>query len=767
LAGGAGGLVLVVFVLLLSGGSQTKGKFEVLISGDGDPSELLRLATLLSERGIPHRLEDGCRKLSVERSRSSEARDLLMEVGRQEDTANSPGGGFFGFPTGFDLSPDAGRQRRLRASEARLAHTIALYPSVNLARVHLTLPGRTRFGRRSEPPSASVLLKLRSRRPLAPSLASSIRTLVSHAVKGLSPEDVMLVDSLGTDYGTLIQNHGKDILHHQVENQFALLREVEERVEAKVLAQLRPLFGQDGVTAAASVAFCSGPEPKGHPVMVRLKTEGSPMSHLCLSGLALSVDRHVVVDERVRSLKRRIGEAVRGALGLSGRSRLPMRLRVVSFRRSEKGNRGLLMEASSKERALPPLASISDALEQEPKEPAPGQGAGGDLGFPLGVFFLMTGAFWVAHEASRKDPISPVVEPADCSLPDVALLREDPGSRRIVAACRSEEEPDFAARILIKVLQDLESSELGAEPAGTFLVALGPRVAPEVLARVHDDVALEALASVARVEADVNLSYLDPGIVTVAWLMAQKALRKDGNPEARRICQEVRGPFTDDATLEEIDCLLEEPLRGPEEQLEPRGRLATQLMEDLSEASDMGIALALCLAPRPLARRTLVECLEAGRTQVALWLSGLEGAFPQVLTVPEEGDEILSDLLDGMRSEVRERLMDQIRQCCPELWGRLVDRRFTIREVEAFSDQDLEALLTRAPSEDLALVLREAPERLRRRCLRVLPPGVRNMVGEGLDAKVPVRLREMGRARERLGTICRDLGLRGVGFASV
>lgn len=303
--------------------------------------------------------------------------------------------------------------------------------------------------------------------------------------------------------------------------------------------------------------------------------------------------------------------------------------------------------------------------------------------------------------------------------------------------------------------------------AGRMLVSLGAQVAPEVLACMPPGNVQDALVGVAGTVPDPHLEYLDPGIEVAAWMATQRALSKEGPREARRVAEQVWDAPCGDETLDEVDRLWDEPV------LERCGREAPpaddgrHLADALAACDGPGVALALCLAPRALSRRALVDLIDRGRTEVALWIACLDTAFPHVLEVPEQGEEILSELLDGLRVEVRERVLQSVREQDPALWQRLYDRGFTLRELESLQDGDLGDLLSRVPAEDVGLALREAPEQLRQRCMRCLPRGVRNQVTQALDRGEPVRLRDLEKSRERLGAVCRDLGLRGGELAAV
>jgi flagellar M-ring protein FliF len=84
---------------------------------------------------------------------------------------------------------------RLRALEGELARTIRSLDSIAAARVHLVIPDRQIFARDNQPPSASVVVKSRSR--LSRGQVSAIQHLVAAAVAGLTPNNVALVDDKG------------------------------------------------------------------------------------------------------------------------------------------------------------------------------------------------------------------------------------------------------------------------------------------------------------------------------------------------------------------------------------------------------------------------------------------------------------------------------------------------------------------------------------------------------------------------------------------
>ena len=84
---------------------------------------------------------------------------------------------------------------RLRALEGELGRTIKSLDSIDSARVHLVIPDRQVFARDNQPPSASVVVKARTK--LSRGQVSAIQHLVAAAVAGLSANSVAIIDERG------------------------------------------------------------------------------------------------------------------------------------------------------------------------------------------------------------------------------------------------------------------------------------------------------------------------------------------------------------------------------------------------------------------------------------------------------------------------------------------------------------------------------------------------------------------------------------------
>jgi flagellar M-ring protein FliF len=135
-----------------------------------------------------------------------------------------------------------------RALEGELEHTIGSLGMVKSARVHLVLPQPSLFSAEEKVAKASVVLKLK-RASMDTEQADSIRSLVAGAVDNLSPDQVTLVDADGR---ANFKPKSKDVNE----------ADVEQAMEAKLVAMLEPLAGRDNVRATINVNYDQGSEDR-------------------------------------------------------------------------------------------------------------------------------------------------------------------------------------------------------------------------------------------------------------------------------------------------------------------------------------------------------------------------------------------------------------------------------------------------------------------------------------------------------------------------
>ncbi len=143
----------------------------------------------LTGQKVDFRLTNGGRDIEVPKEDVDRLR-LSFSAGE-----NLPTSGRIGFEifdrTAFGQTEFLEQVNYRRALEGEIARTIATLSEVSSARVHIAMAKDSLFGSRVQPAKASVVLKLKKNRPLAPGTTQGITNLVAASVEGLRPESVV------------------------------------------------------------------------------------------------------------------------------------------------------------------------------------------------------------------------------------------------------------------------------------------------------------------------------------------------------------------------------------------------------------------------------------------------------------------------------------------------------------------------------------------------------------------------------------------------
>ena len=114
--------------------------------------------------------------------------------------------------------------------------------------MHIVLTQPSLFTAEEKPAKASVVLKLK-RTSLDAAQVEAIRSLVAGAVDNLSADQVTLVDADGR-------------VNFKQRSSDSLAADAEQAMEAKLVAMLEPLAGQDNVRATVNVSYDEGTEER-------------------------------------------------------------------------------------------------------------------------------------------------------------------------------------------------------------------------------------------------------------------------------------------------------------------------------------------------------------------------------------------------------------------------------------------------------------------------------------------------------------------------
>lgn len=190
----------------------------------------------LESQGVQHELRNEGATVLVPRDQVFRLRIRLAEEGL-------PTGGSVGYEI-FDKTDTLGATsfvqniNHLRALEGELTRTIRSIDRISAARVHLVMPERQLFRRDQQPPSASIVLKVRG--SLDNGQVRAIQHLVATAVEGLSPQYVSIVDESGR---LLASGSGDDAQSAMANTLYERTQLEERRLRAQVEEILNSVVG--------------------------------------------------------------------------------------------------------------------------------------------------------------------------------------------------------------------------------------------------------------------------------------------------------------------------------------------------------------------------------------------------------------------------------------------------------------------------------------------------------------------------------------------
>ncbi|PZP47964.1 MAG: flagellar M-ring protein FliF [Azospirillum brasilense] len=166
-----------------------------LLYADLDPRDAGAVVQSLDKQRVPYQLGAGGSSVMVPEEMVPKLRLALAREGL-------PAGGNVGweiFDRGESLTTTPFQQdmNRIRALEGELARTIRGLSGVRNARVHLVLPQREAFSRRTNEAQASVVLSMLGSQRLDKEGVQAVLHLVATAVPGLKLSAISIIDSRG------------------------------------------------------------------------------------------------------------------------------------------------------------------------------------------------------------------------------------------------------------------------------------------------------------------------------------------------------------------------------------------------------------------------------------------------------------------------------------------------------------------------------------------------------------------------------------------
>ncbi|MCB9497347.1 MAG: flagellar M-ring protein FliF [Fibrobacteria bacterium] len=229
-------LVLAVWPAMSRPAEEDKKGFTALYRGL-DPSEASQIIDGLKASKVEYRLENQGKDILVPRGSVDEQRITFAAQGLPR--SGSVGWEIFD-KSQLGLTDFVQNINYRRALEGEISRTIAGLGPVEAARVLISIPKPTLFTDREQPPTASVVVKMRAGGELDRRTTKGIAQLIASSVEGLKPQNVTILDQ----EGKVLNRGGGDDPSSIVEGNADLRSQVEAYLQNKVSDLLDGVVGQ-------------------------------------------------------------------------------------------------------------------------------------------------------------------------------------------------------------------------------------------------------------------------------------------------------------------------------------------------------------------------------------------------------------------------------------------------------------------------------------------------------------------------------------------
>ncbi len=230
--------VLVLASVLMFVYVTNQEDYRVLFS-NLNSEDAANIVTKLKEKKVTYQISSTGDAVSVPAAKVSELRLELAAAGLPHG-----GGVWFEIFDNKILGATEFEQQLnyRRALQGELARTINGLDEIEQCRVHIALPKESLFVNQQKNPTASITVKLKKGRKLKQSQVEGIGYLVAKSIEGLSPDDVIIVDSQGD---ILSKNQGDSKFARLSSSQMEYQRNIEKDLGAQIQSLLENVVGRN------------------------------------------------------------------------------------------------------------------------------------------------------------------------------------------------------------------------------------------------------------------------------------------------------------------------------------------------------------------------------------------------------------------------------------------------------------------------------------------------------------------------------------------
>lgn len=257
-------LVVVLWMLL-------RPRYVTIMSGLDDKS-LGQVQTTLQSLKIPEQIQGS--SILVPSAQADTARVQLAMVGLPKSVYI----GYSSIPNSLGMTQDQFTMQVLDVLQQSLDQTIQSIDGIEIAQVHIVMPAQQLFlSQQTDTAKASVFVQVSQGAGLSSAQVAGIQQLVAHSVKGLTADNVSVVDQNGVTLSGTPSANGAVI---SGSSELAVRQQMEQQLTQQLTAGLDQIVGAGNavVMVHANVAFAQT-EVHSHDVVPAAgQTTGLPTS---------------------------------------------------------------------------------------------------------------------------------------------------------------------------------------------------------------------------------------------------------------------------------------------------------------------------------------------------------------------------------------------------------------------------------------------------------------------------------------------------------
>ena len=310
----------------------------------------------------------------------------------------------------------------------------------------------------------------------------------------------------------------------------------------------------------------------------------------------------------------------------------------------------------------------------------------------------------------------------------------------------------------------------GKEKAAVLLVSLGPDVSAEVFKHLNDEEIEELtleIANLDKIPTEVKDEILDE---FHQMCVAYDYISRGGMDYAKEVLEKALGESKANNIIERLTASLQV---RPFDEL--RKTDPAQILNFIQNEHPQTIALVLSYLD-PEQSATIMASLEPEKqVEVAKRIAVMERISPEVIKEVESvleqklsslmsseytaagGIDSIVDILNLADRSTEKTILDDLSDEDPDLAEKIKNQLFVFEDITLLTDKDIQVLLRRVESDDLALALKTASDEVSEKIFSNQSNRAEEMLKEDIEYLGPVRISDVEEAQQEIVNIIRRL----------